>query len=233
MRKINQLFDKLFSIIPGYIFGLLTFIIGFLGDFIALLLTPEYQMWMNSISMLGLLTGGIFLRAGFIISNIFAIPFFVYFGRTLKDENVNEIIRKIAIGCGIFTAVSVILTGIFTGRGVFLDTSHGVFALLSFIGGAITLSVFTYLLSKNPKFSKSITYSSIVFTGITVTYLIPFFITTFCDTFQNICYSLGVAIYTIMPTYEWIMIFGILLWYLSNSIYMAKENMKIKGIKIN
>ncbi|MHA2037472.1 MAG: hypothetical protein ACW98X_13635 [Promethearchaeota archaeon] len=225
MSKINELFDNLFNKVPGYIFGLLTFIIGFLGDVLALIFSPEYQMWRYSSSMLGLMTGGIFIRVGFIISNIFAIPFLIYFGRALKDENVNEIVRKIAVGAGIFTAVSVILTGVFTGRGVFMDTLHGVFALFSFIGGAITCSIYTFLLTKNPKFKRTIIYSGIVFSGIIVTYLIPFFITSFCDFFQNICYSFGVAIYTIMPTYEWTMLFGILLWYLSNSIYLAKEKL--------
>ncbi len=134
MRKLNQLFDKLFSIIPGYIFGLLAFIFGFLGDIVALLVSPEYQMWISSISMLGLKTGGIFLRSGFIISNIFAIPFVIYFGRALKDENINEFVRRLAIAFGIFTSVSVILTGVFTGTTPLLDYLHGVFALLSFIG---------------------------------------------------------------------------------------------------
>ncbi len=229
MRKFNQFFDKLFSIIPGYIFGLLAFTIGFLGDIVALLLSPEYQMWRNSISMLGLATGGIYLRLGLIISNIFAIPFVIYFGRVLKDENVNEFVRKLAIGCGIFTSVSVILTGAFTGRGVFLDTMHGVFALLSFIGGAIFCSLYTFLVVKNRKFSKSIFYIGFIISGIIVSYLIPFFITSFCDLFQNICYSLGVAIYIIMPTYEWTGIFAILFWYLTNSIYIMRK--KIDFVK--
>ncbi len=225
MRKFNQLFDKLFSIIPGYIFGLLAFIIGFLGDIVAILLSPEYQMWRSSISLLGLNPGGLFLRYGLIISNIFAIPFVIFFGRALKDENVNEFVRKLAIGCGIFTSVSVILTGAFTGRTELYIYLHGLFALLSFIGGAFVCSIYTFLLVKNPKFSKSITYTGIVISGIVVSYLIPFFITNFCSLFEDVCYSLGETVYIIMPTYEWIMIFAILFWYLSNSIYIAKKKL--------
>jgi hypothetical protein len=225
MRKLNQFFDKLFSIIPGYIFGLLAFIFGFLGDILALLVSPEYQMWKYSISMLGLQTGGIFLRSGFIISNIFAIPFVIFFGRALKDENINEFVRKLAIGFGILTSVSVILTGAFTGTTPLLDYLHGVFALLSFIGGAIVCSIYTFLVAKNSKFSKPIRNTGIVISGIVASYLIPFFITNFCSFFPNICYSLGEFIYIIMPTYEWVMIFAILLWYLSNSVYMAKKKL--------
>jgi len=222
MKKINQFLDKLFDIIPGYVFGVLAFIIGFSGDLIALLVTPEYQMWRSSISNLGIKPGGIFWRSGLVISNIFAIPFVIFFGRSLKDDNVNEVVRKLAIASGVFTSVSAVLTGVFTGTTVLLNYLHGVFALLSFIGGAITCSIYSFLLLKNKKFAKSITYAGIVISGIVVSYLIPFFITNFCNYFQDICLPFGEAIYPIMPTYEWIMILSILFWYLSNSIYLAK-----------
>jgi hypothetical protein len=222
MRKINQILDKLFSTIPGYIFGLLAFIIGFLGDVVALSLSPNYQMWRSSISLLGLNPGGIFWRIGLIFSNICAIPFVVYFGRVLKDDSINEIVRKLAIGLGIFTSTSAILTGIFVGRTELFIYLHGIFALLSFIGGASVCSIYTFLVSKNPKFSKSIMYTGIVISVIAVSYLIPFFITNFCSLFMNICYTFGQNVYIIMPVYEWTMILAILTWYLSNSIYMLK-----------
>ena len=67
MSKVNDFFDKLFTKIPGYIFGLLTFIIGSSGFIIAILLSPEYVMWEKSISVLGHQTGVIFSRLGLII----------------------------------------------------------------------------------------------------------------------------------------------------------------------
>ena len=90
MRKVNDFFDKLFTKFPGYIFGLLTFVIGFFGFIIAILLSPEFVMWESSISVLGHQTGGIFSRLGFIISNTIAIPSLIYLARSLKDENLNE-----------------------------------------------------------------------------------------------------------------------------------------------
>jgi hypothetical protein len=225
MRKINQMVDQLFNTIPGYIFGILTFTIGLLGDVLALVFSPEYQMWRSSISWLGVQTGGMFLRLGFIVSNIFAILHIIYLGRSVKDENVNDLVRKIAIGCGIITSINFLLTGIFSGTDPLNSYLHGVFALFSFLGGALTTSIFTYLFSRNPRFSKSIVYFNIVISGIVISYLIPFFITNFCNLYQNICFSFGAAVYIIMPTYEWIMIFGILLWYLLNSIYLAKKKL--------
>ena len=62
MKRINEFFDNLFKVIPGYIFGLLTFVVGFSGFILALLFSPEYVMWEKSISLLGHQTGGIFSR---------------------------------------------------------------------------------------------------------------------------------------------------------------------------
>ena len=223
MNKINQFFDNLFDIVPGYVFGLLAFITGFLGDFLALLFSPGYQMLRSSISLLGLNPGGIYWRLGMIISNIFAIFFLIYLGKILKDENFNDIIRKIAIGSGIFTSVSGILTGAFTGVTELIIYLHGIFALMSFIGSAVLYSLFAFLIAKNSKFSKPIAYISIIVGAIVVSYLIPFFITNFCSVFTGICYSFGELIWLIMPTYEWTMVFAILIWYLSNSLYIAKK----------
>lgn len=223
MKKINEFFDTLFNFLPGYIFGLLTFFFSLLGNVIALLLSPEYRMWQNSISMLSLATGGMYLRIGLIISNILGIPFIIYLGRVLRDENVNENIRKIAIGSGIFSSVSTVLIGAIAGTNPITSRLHGLFALLSWIGGSITCLLFGLLMFKNSKFSKSITYISFIVAGIFISFLIPFFITNFCSYFKEICYSFGQAVYIIMPVYEWAVNFSILLWFLFNSSYMLHK----------
>ncbi|MFX0142770.1 MAG: hypothetical protein ACFE9C_01735 [Candidatus Hodarchaeota archaeon] len=221
MRKLKDFFDKVFNLIPGHIFGILSFIFGIVYIIIALLLTPEYIMWRSSISYLGIQTGGIFLRIGLIISNIFSIPFIISLGRALKDKNTNENIRKIAVLFGILSSLSVILTGVFTGGGIISDL-HGLFALLSWIGGAITCSIFGLLMLKSPNFTKVMSAFSIIIGGIFATYLIPFFITIICS---YVCYSFGEMVYQIMPVWEWGLIFSTLLWYLFNSIYI-----KLKGL---
>jgi len=217
MSGVNEFFNKLFKFIPGYVFGLLTFIIGLLGDIFALLFTPEYIMWKLSISMLGILTGGIFLRVGLIISNIFSVFFIIYLGRVIKDENINESMRKLAITAGIFTSISVILTGVFTGSNPLISDLHGLFALLSWIGGAITCFVFGFLMLRNLHFSKVIAVNSLIVGVIFGAYLIPFFITIICS---YVCYSFGEIVYQIMPVWEWALMFSILLWYLFNSIFL-------------
>jgi len=219
MNKGNKLFDRRFNLVAG-VFGILAFIFGFFGNLISLILTPEYNMWRLSISMLTLAPTGIYLRIGLIISNILAIPFIIYLGRTQKNANVNEKIRKFSIGVGVFSSISAVLTGIVIGTNPIISDLHGLFALFSWIGGAITCSIFGFLMLKNTKFTKSITYSGFVIAGIVIGFLVPFFITNFCSYFADLCYSFGQIIYTIMPIWEWAVVFSILLWYLSNSAYI-------------
>ena len=221
MKKINGFFNKVFSSIPGYVFGFLTFLIGILGHIVALILSPEYVWWDKSISILANHhPGGIYLRIGLIISNIIAIPFVIYIGRALKDENVNDNLRKLTIGCGIFVSIVAILTGSIAGANLLAKNLHGLFALLSWIGGTVVCLLFGLLMLRNTKFNKSITRFSFVVALIFGTYLIPFFITNFCNYYQEICYSFGQKIYIVMPIFEWVVMFSILFWYLINSIYL-------------
>ncbi|MFX0024762.1 MAG: hypothetical protein ACFE9S_20810 [Candidatus Hermodarchaeota archaeon] len=210
--------NKLFTY--GYILGIMSFLIGTLGYIITLILTPTYRMWALSISMLLLEPYGPIARIGLIISNITAIPFVVSLGVTLKTENVNEIIRKIAIVTGIFACVNAILTGAVAGHDPIQSNLHGFFVLLSWIGGAITCFTFSFLMLKNPNFSKFITTSGFIVAGIFIGFLIPFFITNFCSYFPTLCYSFGQMVYIILPTWEWAVVLSILYWYFSNSVYM-------------
>ncbi|MEE9376689.1 MAG: hypothetical protein V3V33_01485 [Candidatus Lokiarchaeia archaeon] len=226
MKRINEFFDKIFNFTPGYIFGFLTFIIGLTGDILALLfsgLAGDYVMWEKSISILGHRAGGVYLRTGLVISNILAIPFIIYLGRTLKDENINDNLIKLTIGVGIFASVTAVLTGIFSGVNEFISSLHGLFALLSWIGGAIVCFLFGYLMLKNAKFSKSIMYFNFIITGVFASYLIFFLFTNFCNYYAEICYSLGRKVYVIMPLFEWTVIFSILIWYLVNAVYLFNK----------
>jgi len=217
MEKINEFFNKLFNLIPGYIFGLIAFSIGFIGSTLALILSPEYKMWKYSISILGHATGGMYLRIGVIISGLVAIPFFIYLGRAVKEDNVNEVLRKITVGIGIFSSVNVSLSEIFTGVNNFIIMLHGIFALCSWIGYVAIFILFSVIMLKNSKFSKYNVYLGYVAAGILIFYLILFFVTNFCNLYVEICYEFGRGVYIIMPTLEWMVYFSVLFWILFNS----------------
>jgi len=220
MEKLNQLFDRLFDILPGYIFGLLVFIIGMLGNFIALFLSPEYVFSAHTISDLGHKTGGIYSRMGFIISGIFSIPFIIYLGKTLKKDNQNDGIRKIAIGAGIVSSVCIALSGIFSGINPIIGFLHGQFAFFNWMGTIVFCSLFSYIMLKDSKFSKFQIYYGFLVSGLFVFYIIPYFITIFCAINADICYSFGQSVYSIMPTSEWILMCCVFGWYLLNSSYL-------------
>ena len=220
MKKLNEIFDKIFSFLPGYAFGLLVFSTGMLGAILALILSPEYIMWEKSISVLGHQTGGVYLRIGLIISGLIAIPFFVYLGRKVKHESVNEYLRKAAIFAGIFSMLSVTFSGIFSGVNEFISTIHGMFALFGWLSGTVFCFLFSIIMLINPKFTKIQVYIGFLITGIFIYYLIPFFITNFCDYYQNICYEFGRKVYIIIPISEWMVYFATLIWFLFNSSYM-------------
>jgi hypothetical protein len=204
----------------NYFFGLLAFLIGILGYIISLVLTPTYRMWAIPLSNLLVEDTGIYARIGLIISNFMAIPFVVTLGIFQKSDNVNESIRRIAIGAGIFSCTASILSGFFAGHDVILSNLHGLFVLLSWIGGSMTVLGFSFLMLKNPKFSKFITANSFLVATIFVLFLIPFFITNFCSYFPDLCYNFGQLVYPILPTWEWAVVISILYWYMSNSIYV-------------
>jgi hypothetical protein len=220
MEKIKEFFDKLFNVIPGYYFGFIAFTAGFLGDTFALLTTPEYIWWRYSISVLGDLSGGIFLRTGLIISGLIAVPFYIYLGKALKEDNVNELLRKVAVATGIFSSLCVTLTGTFSGVNDFIKFLHGNFALCSWLGHTAVFILFSLAMSKNSKFTKYPIRIGYIIGGILVVYLFPFFITNFCNYFREICYAFGQRVFTIMAVFEWIVYFSILFWILYTSSYL-------------
>ncbi|MHA2390826.1 MAG: hypothetical protein ACXAEX_02555 [Promethearchaeota archaeon] len=230
MIKIRVIFDKIFDFIPGYVFGLLAFVIGILGNSLALIFSPEYMMWRYSISQLTHESGGPFLRSGLIISNIFAIHSIVYLGRMVKDEDSSNLIRKLAVGCGILATTSGILIGIFSGdlsfNYSFISDLHGFFALISWFSGVFVCGLFSFLMVRNSKFSKNISTFGYIISGIVAFYLIPFLITNFCNAFQNICFSFGrfLTVY-INASLEWLVIFSTTTWYLANSIYIKYKEL--------
>lgn len=230
MMKMNEIFDKMFEKIPGYLFGLFAFLIGILGDSLALIFSPEYVMWRYSVSLLGHQTGGPFLRVGLIVSNILAIPFIIYLGRVIKDEDGNELIRKLAIGSGFVTSISAIFTGTFSGDIniviPFLSDVHGFFAFVSWFSAAVMFALFSYLMAKNSKFSKNIRYFGYLVSGIIIFYLIPFIITNICNALPELCYTFGrfLVVY-VNASLEWLVIFSITTWYLANSIYIKHKKL--------
>ena len=90
--KIHQELKK----VPWPYWGLLSVVIGLLGDFLSFLLYPNYNLTLM-VSDLGTGPGAIFFNLGTILSGIFALLFYIYLGPHLKVGNINSRIQKIAM----------------------------------------------------------------------------------------------------------------------------------------
>lgn len=202
MVNFSDSLSKIFDIIPGPIFGILSVIVGLLGDFLALLLFPEYNLNLM-ISKLGIGPGGIFFNIGTILSGFFAFLFYLYLGRVVKDEHLNENLRKAAIISAVVSCFFFMLIGFFPSleENQMLIILHGNFASICFIAGLIYFLLFNIIILRNKNFLKIHAY-----VGFTEACLILFFL------------------FTWNPISEWIMTIGIIVWIMVIASYLLYSN---------
>ena len=199
MGRGRKIIDKLLNIASGGYYGIISIIIRITCDFIAFLLTPGYNMSENMISEFGRGPGGIFFNLGLIISGIVTIPFYVSLGRALKCEAVNEKLRKIAIIFSIISIITYIFVGIFPSypENIPIYYAHGIFGAVSWITAVGYLTIYSFLMLKNNKFSKFQAYHGYCVAGTAILFL-----------------------FTWHPVPQWIMTFAIISWVLINSVFI-------------
>ncbi|MFX0058087.1 MAG: DUF998 domain-containing protein [Candidatus Hodarchaeota archaeon] len=198
MVDFSDSLSKIFNIIPGPIFGIFSVTIGLLGDFLALLFFPKYNLDLM-ISKLGIGPGGIFFNIGTILSGFFAFLFYLYLGRVVKDDQTNENLRKAAIVSASVSCFFFMLLGVFPsveGNQV-LIILHGNFASICFITGLIYFLLFNIMILRSKNFLKIHAY-----VGFTEACLILTFL------------------FTWNPISEWIMTIGIIVWIMLLAIYL-------------
>ena len=200
MEIEKSFFDKLLTLIPGGVFGLLSCVIVLSGDILSIILFPGgYNFFENMISELGRGPSGIFFNLGLIISGIVGIPFYIALYKIFDKETVNPIVRKSALIFSLISIFTFILVGIFPSieDNYIVFVTHGTFAFLSFLSGILYLISFSILMLKDSKYSKFLACHGFIVAG---TYL--------------------VIIFTWLPITEWIATFAIISWVIANSIYM-------------
>ena len=197
MEKKVDFFKKLFKIIPGSVFGLISFGLGIFTHLLGVLLYPDYDMIIIPISFLGDGYGGSIYRLGIVITGIIAIPFCIYLGKSFKNDHSNEPIRKIALIGSIIYCISLIFVGLFWRGNSVVSFLHGFFAFLCWVDGLIFISLFSVLMLKDVKFPKSLAYFGFIIAGTFLLHL-----------------------YVFKPITQWIMTLSILLWVWIISSYM-------------
>ncbi|MFX0187509.1 MAG: DUF998 domain-containing protein [Candidatus Hodarchaeota archaeon] len=151
MERLNKFFDKLFYIIPGGVFGLLSVSIGIFIDILGLVISG-YNIFTHSVSSLGIGPVGLFFNIGLILCGITAVIFDVYLGRTISNEFVNDKAIKITVATSVISSFSLILVGVFpiSQENDIIMFLHVFFAFISLIGGLIFFFHFQFIYTKRP-----------------------------------------------------------------------------------
>jgi hypothetical protein len=196
--KINEILTRVFNFMPGPFFGIVSTIIGLLGDILAIIFFPSYTL-SQMISILGTGAWGVFFNFGTIFSGIFALPFYFYLERVFAKENLYGKVRKAAIISAVISCMFFILIGIFPSyeNNVFFLYAHGFSTLFCFLSGVGYILLFSFLFYKSLQFPNTLVYIGLFQTGLMVLFLL-----------------------TWNPVTEWMMTFGIIIWILSLSFYM-------------
>lgn len=184
-------------------FGYLSILVFIVGDIIAALFIPGYNIHTNMISDLGVGPGGIFFSLGIILSGILSIPFIYYLMQQLDLSKKNKYLRFGLKASWIISLITYILVGFFPGDpglGV-IFLIHGMTAVISWISGVVYTSIIGYFMFIDDRFSRFQALSSF-FIAIAV---IIFFITW-------------------LPLFEWIISISLGVWYVINASYLLYNN---------
>ena len=199
----RQVLNKIFQIIPGPYWGFFSMIIGLLGEIIAIIMTPGYNLT-YMVSYLGTGPGALFFNLGTILSGLSALLFYLYLIPILKSKNVSDKTARIALVFASLSCIFYTLIGFFPSitSNSTLILIHGFVAMCSLLCGSIYKSTFAYMMSKNVKFLKYQIYSALIIVIIEIIFLL-----------------------TWRPIIEWIMVVAITYWIfmLSFHVYTRKE----------
>jgi hypothetical membrane protein len=183
-------------------FGLIGTITLAICVFVAAFLTPGYDPRVQTVSELGYGNAKSLFSIGFVVGGSLGIPFFIYLEREL--ENISEKIRRMATGASIFSSVCVALVGIIPDKTyleIFL-AFHFFVASVAFIGSAIYITLYSYLMYKGPK--------SKLYTGPKFKKLLAFY-----------GFSINIPLVLFFVSWsaliEWILFFFIFIWVVSTA----------------
>ncbi len=198
MNKVEKFIEKLLDLVPGGFYALLSMCIGLSFIFTAMANFPGYNMIDYYVSNLGVgpgLSAPVF-NIGLFLAGLIAIPFFIYLGNVLEEEGEDDPKRKWAVRISVIGCLALSTVGCFPASKGFSYIMHIIFAGIFFICGLLFCILFSIVMLKDSRYSKS---QSIL--GFMVGISFAFFLMT------------GV------PLTEWIVFFCIVFWVIENGIY--------------
>ena len=199
---MDKLKEKVLKKTSGGFFGIVSVLIRLIGDFTAILNTPNYNMAEDLISDLGVGPGAIFFSLGLIISGIVSIPFYISLKNVFGIEEINENLRKMAIAFSGISIITYILLAFFPSdpNNTLVFIMHGVIGLISWLTGAGYLTLYSYMTIKYKRSSRFLGYFGYCVVGTVILF-----------------------IFTWVPVTEWIMTFSIMSWIIVLSLSLIYD----------
>lgn len=134
---------------------------------------------------------------------IFAIPFVIFLGRILQQENKNSILINRAVKISVTSCIALILIAFFPLINLIMSIIHVLLAIIFFLGNCFSLTFFSLTMLREKKFSRKHAYF-----GFTIASLILFYIA--------VRWSIV----------EWIVFFSLGLYIIDISIYTLYKRLK-------
>jgi len=173
MKKLDRYLISFFSHAPGGLFGLLSVILTIIFVSLSYIHFPGYDIMTNDVSVLGIgpgLSAPLF-NNGLKIVGISAIPFFIYFGRILRQEADNPKFIKRAVRLSIIGCISLSLIGFFPVIDRTMGMIHAGLALIFFLCSIINLIYFSMTMLKDQRFSKIHAFFGFIIAGLIAFYI--------------------------------------------------------------
>ena len=171
--RFNDFLTRLYSFIPGHLFGIASTLIGLMGDVLGIIFYSGYNLGLM-ISVLGTGSGGFFFNLGTILSGFLAIFLYLYLEKILSRDGVSRRLRKGALISAIFSCIFFIAIGIFPSYedNLFFLYAHGISTLICFVSGATYLVLFSYIFKKSSIFPNILAYIGYLQTILIIIFLL-------------------------------------------------------------
>ena len=204
MNNPNELKNKLLSMMSGGISGIISCVIVLIGDFTSIILFPGgFSFIENMVSDLGTGPYGFIFNFGLIFSGIVSVPYYLALVRSFDNEQIKENLKKFTITFSMISVITFIFVGVFPSieENYIIYFTHGTFAFISLLTGAVYLILFSIMMLKDQQYKKIQAYHGFIVSGTYIMFL-----------------------FTWIPITEWIATFAIITWIIANSFFMISKN---------
>ncbi|MFX1393908.1 MAG: hypothetical protein ACFFAH_10070 [Promethearchaeota archaeon] len=145
----------------------------------------------------------IYFAISLILMGTFAIPYVIFLGRILQQENKNDKLTKRAVKISIISCIALTLIAFFPLINLVMSLIHVLLAVIFFSGECLSLTFFSFIMLREKKFSKKHAYFGFIIVGLIIFYIaVRFSIVEWIVFFSLGFYTIDISIYTLYKRLE-------------------------------